>query len=308
MAPLGEETSMTRPKTYRIGSAEVTRIPELQLDGFTPAALLPGWTDDDDAPARRRPGSLTPESFTPDGRRVLLSVHSWLIRDRGRTILVDTGAGNDKDRPHARYFDRLRTPYLDRLAAAGVTPEAVDYVLLSHLHVDHVGWNTRLTDGAWVPTFPNARYVFSRREYEFFSDPANRSERNRTSAQAQEDSVDPVIAAGLADTIEVDGQEVIPGLSFHPTPGHSPDHASIVLQSDGEQAIFAGDVLHHPIQVERPDLVSIFDADLEATLRSRHWVLSYAADADATFFASHFPSTAAGRVERDGDGFAWHFE
>ena len=277
---------MTRPKTYRIGSAEVTRIPELRLDGFTPAALLPDWPEVDDASARRMP-----ESFAPDGLRVLLSVHSWLIRDRGRTILVDAGAGNDKDRPHARYFDRLRTPYLDRLAAAGVAPEAVDYVLLSHLHVDHVGWNTRLVDGAWVPTFPNARYVFSRREYEFFGDPANRSERNRNSIQARLDSVDPVVAAGLADPIETDGREVIPGLSFHPTPGHSPDHASIVLESDGERAIFAGDVLHHPVQVERPDLVSIFDADPEATL-----------------FASHFASTAAGRVVRDGNGFAWRFE
>ena len=294
---------MTRPKTYRVGSAEVTRIPELRLDGFTPAALLPDWPEHDGAPARHRP-----DCFTPDGGRVLLSVHSWLIRDRGRTILVDAGAGNDKQRPHARYFDRLRNPYLDQLTAAGVTPEAVDYVLLSHLHVDHVGWNTRLVDGEWVPTFPNARYLFSRREYEFFCDPANRSERNRTSIQARLDSVDPVVAAGLADPIEVDGREVMPGLSFHPTPGHSPDHASIVLQRDGERAIFAGDVLHDPVQVERPDLISIFDADPEATLRSRQWALGYAADADATFFASHFPSTAAGRVVRDGNGFAWHFE
>jgi glyoxylase-like metal-dependent hydrolase (beta-lactamase superfamily II) len=290
-------------KIYRVGAAEVTRIAEYTLDSFTPAALLPEWS----AGAASLTDSPLRATTTADGQRLLLSVHAWLVRNRGRTILIDPGVGNDKARPEARYFDRLETSFLDRLAAAGVAPDQVDYVLMTHLHVDHVGWNTRLAGGRWTPTFPNARHLFSRREFEFFTDPANRSERHRTSFRVQQDSVVPVIAAGLAEMIDVDGREAISGFAFHPTPGHSPDHASIVLQSGGERAIFAGDVLHHPAQVERPDLFSIFDSDRQKTLASRHWALDYAATHDATFFSSHFPATSAGRVVRRAERYSWRF-
>lgn len=117
---------------------------------------------------------------------------------------------------------------------ADPTSSIVDYVLHTHLHVDHVGWNTRLVDGRWQPTFPNARHIFSAKEYAFFSDPANADNRHRTSFLTQRDSVTPIVEAGLADMIEVDGREVIPGLSFHSTPGHSVDHASIVLRNGGQ--------------------------------------------------------------------------
>jgi glyoxylase-like metal-dependent hydrolase (beta-lactamase superfamily II) len=123
----------------------------------------------------------------------------------------------------------------------------------------------------------------------------------------QLDSVNPVIEAGLAEMIDVDGREVIPGFGFHPTPGHTANHASIVLRSGEEQAIFAGDVLHHPLQVFHPELISIFDADRDSTLASRNWALSLAADREVLFFSSHFPSTSAGRVQRVANGFAWTF-
>lgn len=148
---------------------------------------------------------------------LLLSVHSWLVRDRDRNILIDTGAGNGKPRPYAPYFDHLDTPYLERLRAAGCEPEDIDYVLLTHLHVDHVGWNTQLENGDWLPTFPNARYIFARAEYDYFTDPQNLSDRNRTSFAVQQDNIVPVIEAGLAELIEIDGNEPIEGFTFHPT-------------------------------------------------------------------------------------------
>lgn len=293
---------MTKPKIYQVGSATVSRIDEITLDNFTPSAFFPEWANHSASLLPPIPGTLT-----PDGKHVLLHVHSWLIRDRGRTILVDTGAGNHKERPYARYFHQIETSYLQHLAEAGVSPADVDYVLLTHLHVDHAGWNTRLEKGAWVPTFPNARYIFSRKEYAFFTDPANLTERNRTSFQVQVDSVTPVIAAGLAEMIDVKGQKVIPGFSFHATPGHTADHASIILECGGERAVFAGDVVHHPAQIADPELFSVFDPERDLTLRSRRWALDYAAGHDALFFSSHFPSTSAGRVKRDGDAYKWQF-
>ncbi|MDR3517902.1 MAG: MBL fold metallo-hydrolase [Azospirillaceae bacterium] len=290
-------------KTYRVGSAEISRIDELTLGNFTPSMLFPAWAE---RHASRLP--LLPDTVTADGNHLPLHVHGWLIRDRGRTILVDTAVGNHKERPYAPYFHRLETPFLRHLAEAGVAPDDVDYVLSTHLHVDHTGWNTWLENGVWVPTFPKARYLFSRQEYLFFTDPVNHSERNRTSFQVQIDSVTPVIEAGLAEMIAVTGQEVIAGFSFHPTPGHTGNHATIILESQGEYAVFSGDVLHHPVQVADPGLFSVFDPERDKTLRSRRWALDYAADHDALFCSSHFPSTSAGRVRRRDVGYEWQFQ
>ncbi len=289
---------------YQVGDATITRIPELQLSGFTPSQLIPAW---DEARERLLP-RLPPAATDATGEHVILNVHSWLVRDRGRTILIDTGSGNDKQRPFAPYFHNLHTPFLERLALAGVVPEEVDYVLLTHLHVDHVGWNTRLQDGCWIPTFPNARYVFSQAEYAYFSDPANLSARNRTSFAVRVDSVDPIIAAGLADMVVVDGSEILEGISFHLTPGHTQAHASIVLRSACQTAIFPGDVMHYPVQVTRPHWNSLFDAFAEDSIRSRAWALAFAADNQAGVFSSHFPASGAGRVQRIQGGFAWRFE
>lgn len=287
---------------YTVGDAKVARVVDCQIDAFEPADLMPDWN------AHYQPLlDAMPETMTPDGQRVLLSIHSWVVWLGGKIILIDTGVGNDKPRPFAPYFDRLTTPYLARLAALGVAPEAVDYVLHTHLHVDHVGWNTRLVGGQWQPTFPNARHLFSAKEYAFFSNLANADNRHRTSFQTQRDSVAPIVEAGLADMIEIDGREVIPGFSFHSTPGHSVDHASIVLRSGGDTALFSGDVFHHPVQVFAPHLLSLFDPDRATALASRHWALDFAADAKVTLFSSHFPAAAAGTVSRRGTDYEWSF-
>jgi len=289
---------------YRVGEARIARVQDCVLESFSPRQLLHEWRED-----HRKLLERMPETTTTDGRHLLMSVHSWVVWHSGKTIIVDTGVGNDKTRPFAPYFDHLKTPYLDRLHQIGVLLEEVDYVLHTHLHVDHVGWNTTLVGGRWTPTFPNARHVFSAREYAWFTDPANLNERNRTSFQVQADSVTPIVEAGLVDMIEVTGKEIIPGFSFHPTPGHSVDHASIVLESAGARALFPGDLLHHPVEILAPELPTIFDPDPERTLQSRRWALDFAADSGAIVFSSHFPATAAGRIARSGsgNGYEWHF-
>jgi len=291
--------------TLAIGEATVTRIPELALGNATPAGLFPDWDPEILADSR---DWLSPGAMDPARERLAMSVHAWLVKTGRHTLVIDAGIGNGKNRPFTPGFNHLASPFLDRLRAAGTEPEAVDYVLMTHLHVDHAGWNTVLDDGRWIPTFPNARYVFSQREYEYFTDPANHNERNKTSFLVQQDSVRPIIDAGLADMIAVDGREIIDGLTIVPSPGHSVDHATIVLSSRGHRALFTGDLLHHPIQVHRPDLYSIFDAFPDQARASRLRALNDAADTGATVFCAHFPESAAGQVTREGSRFRWQFQ
>jgi len=293
---------VTKASFYTVGKARVVRVLDCALDTFRLQQPLPEWQDHDQQLAEQLPEALAA------GQHVSLSIHSWVIEHQGKIFIVDTGAGNDKDRPHAPYFHRLTTPYLARLNEIGVSPDNVDYVLHTHLHVDHVGWNTVLVDGRWIPTLRNARHIFSAKEFAYFTDPGNLTERNRTSFQVQMDSVKPIVAAGLAEMIETTGDEVIPGFRFYPTPGHTVEHASIVLESEGVRAIFAGDVLHHPIQILKPELMSVFDPERERTLTSRRWALDFSADYDAIWFSSHFPDSSAGRVARAGNGYRWSFE
>ena len=291
-----------KPKTYRVGDVEVTRISESVLDGFTLASLLPDWNKK--SLAQEKNGI---SSSTIGSEPAFLSTHTWLVKTRKHTILVDTGAGNDKERPFTPYFHHQHHPFLKNLYHAGIKPEDVDYVLMTHLHVDHVGWNTKLSNGEWVPTFPHARYVFSQAEYEYYKDPANHNDRNKTSVIIQKDSILPIIEAGLADMIPVDGSEFIDGLSFKPTPGHSSHHSSITLSSCGENALFSGDIFHSPIQVRYPELNSIFDAITEEARSSRHWGIEYALKHQAIIFSSHFPETSAGRVVRSGENLDWKY-
>src|SRR5215475_747931 len=276
-------------KTYQIGDTAITRIDELRLAAFQLETLYPGA--EAEALERHR-GRLEAASFDPATGTFIQSIHTWLVRSPHHTILIDTATGNDKNRPDIPPLHRLNEPFLARLAAAGVTPEEVDYVLLTHLHADHVGWNTRLRDGRWIPTFPNASYIFSRVEQAYGEslakdaeptgaarpDPALGPARRKPADHVYDDSVRPVIEAGLARIIPVDGDDVLEGISFIPTPGHSVDHASIRLVSRGEQALFAGDVMHHPLQVYEPSLNSCFCEFPEAASRSRASVLEDAAE------------------------------
>jgi glyoxylase-like metal-dependent hydrolase (beta-lactamase superfamily II) len=308
---------MNNHTIYRIGEATVTKIPELTLRGFAPGTLFP---DLDRTLLSHHPDLVSPGFFDPETGNAILSVHTWLVRTPRHSILIDTGCGNDKSRPSMPMLDHLHEPYLDRLAAAGVESGAIDYVLITHLHADHVGWNTRWLEERWVPTFPHATYVFSALEQKYCAGltagdgrvQAVRSESNLgTSVRTPvpgvyADSVAPIVEAGLAKLINIEGSEFVDGLSFHPTPGHSIDHAAISLRSAGHEALFGGDVLHHPLEIYQPDLVSMFCEFPEAARASRQWMLDHAVKSGAIYFSSHFPGTSAGRITGDRGQYKWH--
>jgi len=283
--------------SYRVGDSTVMRVFEKLIPSFAPSALFPGWEDEKHAQ------QLPSVCWDGQHQSLALSTHGWLVRTPHHNVLIDAGIGNGKARK-SPMFDRLNEPFLERLAAGGVKPEQIDYVLLTHLHTDHVGWNTVLRDGRWEPTFPNAKYVFSKVEDALFSGPGG---RERPNYAIYEDSVLPVIESGQAMMIDGGGGEFVDGFFFHPTPGHSPDHLSISLDSGGAKALFAGDVIHLPVQVGFPELSSCFSADPERGHRSRLWALEYAAKNSALFFSSHCPGTSVGCIERNGARFGWRF-
>ncbi|WP_026869094.1 MBL fold metallo-hydrolase [Inquilinus limosus] len=302
--------------SFRIGDVTVTRIDEIPLTHGSPTDLYP---DVDPEAADRHRGRVSPGSLDPETGAISLSIHSWLVRTPHHTILVDTATGNGKERPTVPLMHRLDVPYLQRLAAAGVRPEDVDHVLITHLHADHVGWNTRLADGRWVPTFPKARHLFSRVEQRygesltnpsgsgFRPDPALGAPRHPPLDGVYQDSVRPILEAGLAELVDVDGGEVLDGISFHPAPGHSIDHAVIRLRSRGEEALFAGDVMHHPLQVCEPGWNSRYCEFPEPARASRRWLLEQAAESGALVLTGHFAESSAGRVTRRGERFDWTF-
>lgn len=284
---------------YQMGKTLISRIDELQLTSFAASKLLP------DLAAEVDNEQIFPRDLLSEDGNIILSCHGWLVRDGKRTILVDTGAGAGKSRPFAPYFENLSPPFLENLAAHGVKPEDVDLVLLTHLHVDHVGWNTERDGDAFVPTFPNAKYVFCADEYAFFSNPENLIDRHRTSFMARADSVDPIVRSGQALMIKADSGEALSSIRFIATPGHSPFHASIALATDGGEALFAGDTLHHQAQVIHPEVNSVFDADPEQARASRRLVLERATQPGTILFGAHLAGSSAIQVARSELGYKW---
>jgi glyoxylase-like metal-dependent hydrolase (beta-lactamase superfamily II) len=284
---------------YEVGEAKIRRVTETVFTTLSPAYLYPDWNlsdleDDLVALVLGQPGE--------NREHVILNVNVWVVELGGRVLLIDPGIGNGKERPFSKLFHCLQTPFLNRLEAVGIHPGNVDYVLLTHLHVDHVGWNTLKIDNRWVPTFPNAKYVFSKAESDYFSTPGSESRRI-----VFEDSVLPIIQAGQAETVGEQGGPYLDGIVFFPTPGHSPGHMSISIKSRGDEAIFAGDIFHNPLQVYRPNLNSVYCAEPDRSRASRRWLLDYAARQKAILFTAHLPETSAGMVTRRGDGYEWRY-
>lgn len=283
---------------HRLGDLVVTRIGETSF-GLPPETLFPEWNPTSGARLQYRLGA---DSLDLDGRNVPLQTHLWVVQRDGLTLVVDTGIGNAKSRPFSDLFDRLDNPVLERLERTGIRREQVDYVLLTHLHVDHVGWNTHWRNGCWEPVFPNATYVFSEAESRFFSTPAGEPRR-----MVFQDSVLPLLEAGLTRSVGDAGEEVIEGVRFLPTPGHSIGHMAICIHGDDATALFSGDVMHSPLQVYRPEWSSTFCLYPEQARRSRQSLLDYALETDAVVFAAHFPETSAGSVRRNNDGLEWQY-
>ena len=286
---------------HQLGEVSVTLIREIETDAVPAKALIPGWKTSE---AKAHADGLVPFCMDQSAEHLGLSNHSWLVQTPLHIVLIDTGVGNGKKRSDP-LFDRLDTPYLERLEAHGVVPEDVDYVLLTHLHVDHVGWNTRWSAGDWIPTFPNARYLMSRREKEHYAALLGTIGANAPETAQYVDSVLPIL--GQTDLIEAEGGELFEGLSYFPTPGHSLDHMSVKLQSAGEHAIFSGDVFHHPMQIFKPDWSSVYSENRSLGEKARRTVLEYAAATGAIVFTTHCPGSSAGRITRADRGFEWTF-
>jgi len=229
-----------------------------------------------------------------------------VIEIDGRTILIDTCCGNHKNRDLPEVH-QLNTDYLGNLRRAGFAPEDIDMVMCTHLHFDHVGWNTRLDNGKWVPTFPKARYVFGRRDFEYFkTDPAGEALHNA----AFLDSIVPVMEAGQGELVEEDSiahREIGNGVWLEPAYGHSPGCCTINAQADGPAGIFWGDVIHHPVQLIRHDLPFAFDTDGAAACKVRRDTMERLADTDTLCFPAHFRRSSAGYVKRDGDAFRYEW-
>jgi glyoxylase-like metal-dependent hydrolase (beta-lactamase superfamily II) len=283
---------------HHVGAATITRVDETGF-ALAPERLFPLWNENDARALEERFGT---DSLDLTNRRVPLKTHLWVVEIDGHTIVVDTGIGNHKSRPFSELFDQLDNPVLERFAAAGFRPEQVDYVLLTHLHVDHVGWNTHWQGGRWTPVFTNATYVFGQRERDFFA-----MQEGEPRRMVFEDSVLPVIEAGQARAVRDEGEEILEGIRFVPTFGHSLGHMAIEIRSRGETALFSGDVMHSALQVHRPEWNSVFCLDQDQAREARRWLLQRAAETDATLFAAHFPETSAGKVKRSGSGFEWSY-
>jgi glyoxylase-like metal-dependent hydrolase (beta-lactamase superfamily II) len=242
---------------------------------------------------------------TPAESAFTMSMHSYVLQVAGRNILIDACNGNDKQRSIAD-IDRAQTAYLQNLAALGLSTDSIDLVLCTHLHFDHVGWNTRLENGRWVPTFANARYLFSRRDFEHFGQQPLEDDHRR----AFRDSVLPVYEAGRAELIEADAvvhHEVSERVWLEPAFGHSPGNFSVLAAGGGERAIFWGDVIHHPVQLVRPEVTPSFDGDPQQARATRLRTLARAADEELVCFPAHFRDPSAGRVLRAGDTYRYRF-
>jgi glyoxylase-like metal-dependent hydrolase (beta-lactamase superfamily II) len=274
---------------WKVGKVKITKIVELETVGST-RFILPLASNEEIA---KLPW-LVPHFATGEGR-LKMSIHSLVVETPTRRIVVDTGLGNDKQGRNVPTWNNRNGPYLDTMTAAGFAPESIDTVLCTHLHVDHVGWNTRLVDGRWVPTFAQARYVFGKIEYEYWRD--YREEPDKVAVFS--DSVKPIADAGKADLVASDarfGDEI----TLIPTPGHSPGHMSILIRSDGEQALLTGDVAHHPCQMAHLDWSSTADADPVQSAATRRELFARFADTPTLVIGGHFN---AGHIRRDGDAF-----
>jgi glyoxylase-like metal-dependent hydrolase (beta-lactamase superfamily II) len=273
---------------WRIGRVTVTKIVELEVTGGS-RFILPQATHEEILPiAWLRP------HFADERGRLKMSIHALVVETPQRRIVVDTCLGNDKENRRIPGWNNLHGPFLADLAAAGFARESIDTVLCTHLHVDHVGWNTMLVDGRWIPTFPRARYLMGRVEFAHWRGQHERDDMAAVFA----DSVRPVHDAGLAELVESDCR-ICEEVSLVPTPGHTPGHVSVRIASAGEEALITGDFMHHPCQIARPEWSSAADSDPDAARRTRGRMLAELCGRPVLVIGTHFAGATAGHIVRE---------
>ena len=277
-------------EVWRIGNVRVSRVVELEVTGGT-RFILPDATREACLPYRW----LHPH-FMDEAGNLVMSIHALVVDTGQRRIVVDTCIGNDKQRDIPAWSN-LQTSFLADLAAAGYPRESIDTVLCTHLHVDHVGWNTMLVEGEWVPTFPNARYLVGQAEWQYWNGVAS-------SEAVLADSVRPVIDAGLMDFVAED-HRLCEEVWLRPSPGHTPGHVSVYISSAGKDALITGDFIHHPCQMTRTDWCSSADYDQNQARQTRETLLDLCARRDVLVIGTHFATPTAGRVKRREAGGYW---
>ena len=283
--------------TFEVGGIRIDRIVEQEEPFFDPLFFFPKLTKE--LLDENRPW-LEPHYHDPVSGKMILCIQSYLVRTGKHTILVDSCVGNHKPRPTRPFWDQMKSDrYEKSLASAGVKVGDIDYVMCTHLHTDHVGWNTKLENGRWVPTFPKAKYVFAEREL------AHWTERH-----AKEPQNFPWITDSVLPIVEAKREEIVKSdfafddlVSLVPTPGHSFDHYSVKVGKKGQDAIITGDMVHSPLQMKYPEMGMMADWDSEQAGRSRRRLFGQVCDTSTLFCTAHFPSPSAGRIVRDGDAF-----
>ena len=286
---------------YKLGELEIHRAIESEVPIFDTFTFFPDATRE---VVEANKDWLMPRYIDPKTIEVILCIQSYVIKTSHHTILVDTCVGNHKSRPARPSWHMQNSPFIEELASVGVHPEEVDFVLCTHLHVDHVGWNTKLLDGRWVPTFPNAKYIFSRNEFELW---AARYEKGETVPVplVYEDSVLPIVEAGQAIIVE-DTHQIDDGMWLEPAPGHTPGHVMLNLKSGEKTALMSGDVIHHPLQLIRPEWSSRASEDPHLSAVSRTKMLERVADTNTLLCPAHFGSPTMGHViSHATDGFRY---
>jgi len=279
--------------TWRVGDVTITKVIELEVAGGS-RFLLPQATPEAIKPI----GWLRPH-FADDNGRLRMSIHTFLVQTPTHRIVVDTCLGNDKENRRIPHWNDMQTKFLEDIAAAGFPRESVDTVLCTHLHVDHVGWNTMKAGGEWVPTFPKAQYLFGRVEHAHWTEAAAVRE---DMPFVLADSVTPILDAGLATLVEYD-HRIGAEISLVPTVGHTPGHVSVAIESRGERALITGDFMHHPCQIAHPEWDTTADTDKEQGIRTRRIMFEQLAGSPVLVLGTHFAGATGGRIVRDGDTF-----
>ena len=283
----------SRIRRWQIGDVKVTSIME-SADRIPWAPLFPAETADH----YKKYDWLVPKFITPEGQ-IILAVQAFVLEIRGQRIVIDTCVGNDRERELPQCAD-LQTAFLEDFKSAGLDPNSINYVLCTHLHFDHCGWNTKLESGRWVPTFPKARYLFGRKEWAYWQQVLKEKSQD---VRHILDSVQPIIDAGLADFVDTN-HRLMDEIWLEPSHGHTPGHVSVRVSSRGQEAVITGDVFHNPIQIPEPEICSAACVNKEMSRQTRRDFISRYGNHPVRFFAIHF-NEPVGRVVRDAQG--WRF-
>jgi glyoxylase-like metal-dependent hydrolase (beta-lactamase superfamily II) len=283
----------------QIGDVTITRVEESYGAGFPISMMIPAW----DEGVRDDHGAATiAQHVDPSTDLALQSVHTWVVRTPQKTILVDLCNGNHKQRA-IETMSMLNTDWLERLVASGVKPDDVDAVVCTHLHLDHVGWNTTLAGTEWVPTFPNARYFVNSDEFAFWNPDATDQTGLEFNANVFDDSVRPVFDRELVELWSGNDCTVDDYLHLELAPGHTPGHSVGWIESNGACALLSGDSMHSAVQIYRPEWNSAFCIDGDNAAATRRGLLEKCVERDAVLLPAHFSAPHAFRVVARADGF-----